>query len=181
MHYPRESAASIPVPVQFNLHFGTGFLAGIVAASVSVLLGNVALLWVVRKELQARDIVINRPTIIDFIARIWADIMEHPAVDAALSHTIARGVNRWMSSAEAQEAIRAMIIQTPREEAVREFGKEVPGYVLHFAGGVMDSITGNKNKKESKQLKEQAQQETTVLENNKNGSGMDADNTAKQG
>jgi hypothetical protein len=47
-----------------------------------------------------------------------------------------------MSSIEAQEAIRTMVVQTPRDEAIRHFGKEVPGYVLHFAGGVVDAITG---------------------------------------
>jgi hypothetical protein len=142
MNFQREQAV---MPVQINFHFGTGFLAGMFAASVSVLAANLALLYTIRNQLKARDIVINRPTIIDFLAGILSDIMEHPAVDAALSHTIARGVNRWMSSKEAQDAIRSMIMQTPRAEAVRELGKEVPGYVMHFAGGFVDAITGNKN------------------------------------
>jgi hypothetical protein len=151
------------VPLQIHVQFGTGFLAGIVAASVTFVVGNLALLYTLRKQLQVHASVISsRSTIIDFVSGIVADILQHPAVDAALSQTIARGVNRWMSSVEAQDAIRAMVIQTPREEAIRGFGKEVPGYVLHFAGGVVDAITG---KKEDETTTKQQQQQQHSSQN----------------
>ena len=81
-----------------------------------------------------------------------ADVLAHPKVVDALSVTVATGINRWITSPDSQEALRQMYAKTPRSEAVREIGKEVPSYVKNFGLGVVDALAfgGGNNSKDSK-------------------------------
>lgn len=147
--------------ISLTINFGFGFLAGLLLSLLLLLLATILLLRRIHVHLQTRDLTADRKSIVGIIATMVADILDHPAVVDALSRSVTRGINTWMSSEESYEVFLEMYAKAPRTEAAREIGKEVPGYVKHFGMGVVDAFRGGRD--EAAALAEMTAEKTAKL------------------
>ena len=127
--------------ISLTINFGVGFVAGVFLSLLILSVFAIVVLHRIRYHINSRDLSTDRITIIDAIAKMVADVLDHPAVADSLSRAVATGINTWMSSEGAQNALFQAYSKAPRTAAAREIGKEVPGYVKHFGLGVVDALT----------------------------------------
>mmetsp|Transcript_17776 Transcript_17776/g.39393 ORF Transcript_17776/g.39393 Transcript_17776/m.39393 type:complete len:164 (-) Transcript_17776:86-577(-) len=127
--------------VSLTVNFGVGFVAGVFLSLLILLVFAIVVFRRIRDHINSRDLSTDRIAVVDAIARMIADVLDHPEVADSLSRAVTTGISTWMSSDEAQNALFQAYAKAPMTDAARQIGKEVPGYVKHFGLGVMDTLT----------------------------------------
>ena len=74
------------------------------------------------------------------VSRFTVKLMAVPEVNDTLTKLIAGGINAWLTNPDAQDCINELVAKTPKEEAARELGKSLPGFVGNFTSGVIESF-----------------------------------------
>mmetsp|Transcript_17775 Transcript_17775/g.39391 ORF Transcript_17775/g.39391 Transcript_17775/m.39391 type:complete len:153 (-) Transcript_17775:86-544(-) len=126
--------------VSLTVNFGVGFVAGVFLSLLILLVFAIVVFRRIRDHINSRDLSTDRIAVVDAIARMIADVLDHPEVADSLSRAVTTGISTWMSSDEAQNALFQAYAKAPMTDAARQIGKEVPGYVKHFGLGVVDAL-----------------------------------------